>query len=116
MVAAVETVKHRALMMGVQTGEMPDVDLIWSVQTADGHGRCFGQAADCWDTGCHWRPQCLALDEYAGACSAWFQRPAHTPERETTNRLSSTSVVRDSARRDYLSDRPTASSSSRSIR
>lgn len=60
-----ETVKHRALQMGINTGEMPEVEFIWSAQKALGHDVCFGQGSGCQDSTCRWRGQCYSLDKFA---------------------------------------------------
>ena len=64
MVSA-ESVKYRAMVMGVCTGDMPDVSLIWSIQLRDGTRRCFGQGFGCQNSRCRFRQQCLALDFFA---------------------------------------------------
>ena len=51
--------------MGIATGQMPNVDLIWSVQQAEGRRMCFGQALNCQDRTCRWRGECVALDFFA---------------------------------------------------
>ena len=59
------SVKYRAMLMGVRTGDMPDVSLIWSIQVRDGTRCCFGQGYGCQNTCCRFRQQCLALDFFA---------------------------------------------------
>jgi hypothetical protein len=57
-------VKHRAMVMAVQTGNMPDVDLIWSVQRFEGNRECFGQRGYCWQRKmCKWGGICGQLAE-----------------------------------------------------
>lgn len=57
-------VKHRATLMAIQTGNMPDVELIWSVQRFEGHDECFGQRGYCWRRkDCHWGGACGQLAE-----------------------------------------------------
>ena len=58
-------VKNQALMMGVATGDMPDVDFVWLKQRAEGGEACFGQSRDCTRRDCRWRAQCVALDFFA---------------------------------------------------
>ncbi|MFC1782080.1 hypothetical protein ACFL02_00675 [Planctomycetota bacterium] len=58
-------IKNRALMMGIKTGDMPEIDLIWSIQQAEGNKLCFGQGSNCQNHGCRWRPRCIALDSFA---------------------------------------------------
>jgi len=60
-----ECIKHRALMMGIHTGDMPDAEFIWSFQKAEGKSPCFGQGRGCNQSQCIWRRKCLALDFYA---------------------------------------------------
>jgi|GEM_PF-1404785 len=64
-----ENVKHRAVMMGIRTGDMPEVEFIWSVQESEGMKACFGQGRDCLEVGCNWRKQCQALEFYANEYS-----------------------------------------------
>ncbi|MBN2212201.1 MAG: hypothetical protein JW709_12455 [Sedimentisphaerales bacterium] len=59
-----EAIKHRAMMMGVVTGQMPDVELIWQVQREEGNKECFGCGFTCTRTDCRWRSICRALDFY----------------------------------------------------
>lgn len=51
-------------MMGVKTGDMPEVDLIWAIQHNEGSEMCFGQGYQCKNRDCRWRDQCIALDFY----------------------------------------------------
>lgn len=67
MVASEQKARHCALMMGVLTGDMPDVDLIWASQDDDQHRRCFGQGANCDEFNCPWRDQCTSLETFADA-------------------------------------------------
>lgn len=60
-----KTVKHRAVLMGIKTGDMPEVDFIWSAQKGLGHDACFGQGSECQDHTCRWRSQCCSLDKFA---------------------------------------------------
>jgi hypothetical protein len=57
-----EAIKNKAVLMGIQTGEMPDVDFIWSVQKTEGNDLCFGNGLTCTNRSCRWRKQCVALD------------------------------------------------------
>ena len=71
-----ETIKFRAMKMGIATGDMPDVEFIWSVQRSEGSRVCFGQGIDCRENGCSWRAKCLALDFFAEiSLSALAGRP-----------------------------------------
>ena len=56
-----ERIKNRALLMGIRTGVMPEVEHIWSVQEFEGRQVCFGAVLGCDDLGCRWRSQCLEL-------------------------------------------------------
>jgi len=58
-------IKHRAVMMGIATGDMPEVALIWAVQRREGSNECFGQGLGCKKKECSWRRACVALDFYA---------------------------------------------------
>jgi len=60
-----EAVKFRAVKMGIATGGMPNVELIWACQEADGQKSCFGQGLTCSDQQCRWRNECRALDFFA---------------------------------------------------
>ena len=51
--------------MGVATGDMPDVEFIWSVQRALGGPICFGQGANCSKRQCRWWQQCQNLKLFA---------------------------------------------------
>ena len=59
-----QSIKHRALMMGIYTGDMPDVDFIWAVQKFEEGKMCFGMGYGCREKDCRWRNKCLALDLY----------------------------------------------------
>lgn len=52
------------MMMGVETGDMPEVDYIWEVQHFDGHEACFGRGVGCVNLQCRWRQSCLSLSFY----------------------------------------------------
>ena len=67
MINVEERTKHCALVMAVLTGEVPDVDLIWASQAAEGYRRCFGQGRQCQEDSCLWHSQCLSLDSYVDA-------------------------------------------------
>ena len=60
-----ESVKHRAVLMGVDTGDMPEVEFIWASQFAEGSVECFGSGRECPNEECHWRHYCQALESYA---------------------------------------------------
>lgn len=69
-------IRQRALMMAVETGDMPNIDLIWMAQQADHHIPCFGQGENCQQQDCKWRHQCLALTGYK-------PQPGGRPQRLT---------------------------------
>ncbi|MCK4628854.1 MAG: hypothetical protein KAT56_07600 [Sedimentisphaerales bacterium] len=62
---SVADIKHRAISMGICTGQMPDVEFIWSVQRAEGNKPCFGQGKGCRNRECIWRRKCLSLSYFA---------------------------------------------------
>ena len=62
---SVELIKARAWKMAVATGQMPEVEFIWSMQRSQGTPVCFGQGKDCQKKDCRWRCQCMELEEYA---------------------------------------------------
>jgi hypothetical protein len=53
------------MKMGIATGDMPDVEFIWSVQRSEGSRECFGQGKSCQERVCRWRAKCMALDFFA---------------------------------------------------
>lgn len=86
-----EEVKFRAMKMGIATGDMPDVEFIWSVQRSEGSRECFGQGFGCQERGCCWRAKCMALDFFAGKSEA---SPAGRPRRKDKARQRSMSEER----------------------
>ncbi len=58
-------IRQRAFMMGIRTGQMPNVDLIWNFQAAEGFAPCFGQGRNCDHRDCQWHKSCVALDFFA---------------------------------------------------
>ncbi|MBN2212294.1 MAG: hypothetical protein JW709_12930 [Sedimentisphaerales bacterium] len=60
-----QQIRQRAYMMGIATGDMPNVDLIWAAQEHEGHQACFGNGRHCAARHCRWRKSCLALDFHA---------------------------------------------------
>ena len=59
-----EVIKYRAVKMGIATGRMPNVGLIWAVQKSAGTTACFGQGLNCGKDNCRWRDECLELEYY----------------------------------------------------
>ena len=78
-----ERIKNQAVMMGIETGDMPEVDYIWEVQRYEGRESCFGQGIGCVKTNCHWRESCLALSFHLlkGANSTAVNRDRKAPDR-----------------------------------
>ena len=77
MLFSVENIKYRAVVMGVKTGQMPDVGFIWAVQKDQGDPVCFGQGVDCQQLDCRWRGECRALDSYENVTlPSWERRRA----------------------------------------
>ena len=70
---SVDDIKHRAVLMGICTGQMPDVEFIWSVQRIGGSRPCFGRGRGCCSRECVWRRKCLLLSYFAEvvALPAW---------------------------------------------
>lgn len=53
-------IKKKAGKMGIKAGKMGKVELIKSIQKAEGNFDCFGSAGDyCDQLGCAWRGDCL---------------------------------------------------------
>lgn len=62
--ASRDVIKYRAVKMGIATGCMPNVELIWAVQRSEGITVCFGQGQNCSKDNCRWRDECLELENY----------------------------------------------------
>ena len=57
-------VRNRAVVMAIRTGDVPDVDLIWSIQEHEGHTACFGQRGYCYERkACRWGAACGQMAE-----------------------------------------------------
>jgi len=99
-----EAIKFRAVRMGVSTGDMPDVDFIWSVQRGEGADECFGQGLTCQNKICCWRKDCKALDFFADLPEPVFVSESNTvgPGRNV-GELSKIGKFRDVAARDKVS-------------
>ena len=69
-------------MMGITTGEMPSVDLIWEIQQDENHHTCFGQGHGCPKRDCRWRRHCLALDSFADVPLPSARRVEKTEDKE----------------------------------
>lgn len=60
--------RDRAIRRAIATGEMPNLDLIQTIQQSEGHRPCFGRADEyCPYTTCRWHLQCMALAAYGPA-------------------------------------------------
>ena len=75
MVLSKQEIRHRAVKMGIATGNMPSVDLIWAIQKMENFAECFGKGVDCPNKGCRWRNTCLALDLYSNTSLAFEEVP-----------------------------------------
>lgn len=62
----VHTARDRAVRRAIQTGEMPNLDLIHTMQKAEGCQPCFGRTeSPCAETICRWHEQCMALSAFS---------------------------------------------------
>ena len=102
-----DVIKHRATMMGIKSGKMPDVGFIWAVQRAENISECFGQGLGCQVKNCRWRIQCRALDFYAD-----LSLPIAPEARRVQSRPPRTIVECEAAPAEALESNPTASSRS----
>jgi hypothetical protein len=58
----VREAKDRAVERAICTGDLPNIDLIHTIQRADGLQPCFGRPErQCPNTRCPWYTQCMAL-------------------------------------------------------
>ena len=78
-----ERIKNQAVMMGIETGDMPEVNYIWEVERDEWHETCFGQGLGGVRTACHWRISFLTLSYYIekGARAEKVNRNRRVPER-----------------------------------
>ena len=51
-------IKDHAIRMGIATGNMPNMELLWMRQSDDGESECFGRVPDCMKPGCSWQHPC----------------------------------------------------------
>lgn len=57
--------RDRAIRRAIETGEMPNFDLIHTIQKTEGYSTCFGRSeAFCGQLVCRWHPQCMALAKF----------------------------------------------------
>jgi len=62
----IRTARDRAVRRAVETGEMPNLDLIHQIQKTEGHHPCFGRCEGfCGEVRCRWHGQCMALSSYS---------------------------------------------------
>lgn len=67
----IRTARDRAFRRAVETGEMPNFDLIHNIQKTEGNHPCFGRCEGlCGELQCRWRGQCMALSSFAARSSA----------------------------------------------
>lgn len=76
----IHVARDRVVLRAIETGEMPNFDLIHTMQRAEGYEPCFGRAQGfCHETGCRWHSECMALAAFQGtarsAVSAATLRP-----------------------------------------
>jgi len=57
-----QEIRNIAKEIGLKTSRLSKVDLVRSIQTAEGNFSCFATAVsgDCDQTGCVWREDCFA--------------------------------------------------------
>ena len=79
-------IRHRAYLMGVDTGNMPNVDIIWAFQELEGSQACFGNGRHCSARHCRWRKSCLALDFHADHALPLAQNIQTIPLRKLLKR------------------------------
>ena len=51
-------IKSHAIRMGIATGNMPNMELLWMKQWDDGGSECFGRVPDCMKPDCPWQHPC----------------------------------------------------------
>lgn len=55
----------RAVRFAIQTGDMPNMNLIHALQRSEGFEACFGRAtSQCDRSHCRWHQSCMALFSY----------------------------------------------------
>ncbi len=61
----IRAARDRAVRRAIETGEMPNLDLIHTMQRAEGNQPCFGRAdGACRQHVCRWHGECAALEAY----------------------------------------------------
>lgn len=53
--------KNRAMMTAIESGHMPNLDLVWLIQQQELHQECFGRKQACSEFVCKWRAECQAV-------------------------------------------------------
>ena len=54
-------IREKAVRLGVRTGWMPNVDLIWRWQAHEGFRTCFGEFQAGCNPDCRWRNDCVQV-------------------------------------------------------
>jgi hypothetical protein len=66
--------RDRAVRRAIDTGDMPNIDLIHAIQRTEGLRPCFGRAEEHCPCGtCRWHSQCMALVAYCPAAQPHFK-------------------------------------------
>jgi hypothetical protein len=74
---SVHVARDRAIKRAIDTGDLPNIDLIHTIQRTEGYRPCFGLAEEhCQKATCRWHSQCMALLAYRPAA-----RPMSGPRR-----------------------------------
>ncbi len=67
--------RDRAIRRAIETGELPNMDLIHASQRAEGHRLCFGRAEGyCPEATCRWWSQCMDLATFERTPRATLMR------------------------------------------
>lgn len=76
----VHVARNRAVCRAIETGEMPNFDLIHTMQKADGYQPCFGRTEEfCHETVCRWHGDCMALTNFGSQARPSIASPASRP-------------------------------------
>jgi len=68
--------RDRAVRRAIETGEMPNFDLIHTIQKTEGYSACFGRSETfCGRVVCRWYPQCMALSTFRPKSTPTAARP-----------------------------------------
>jgi hypothetical protein len=61
----IRAARDRAVRRAIETGEMPNMDLIHTMQRAEGNQPCFGRSEGaCHQHVCRWHGECATLGTY----------------------------------------------------